>query len=79
MVVIVDGGRDCSQYQESIPSVVDAVHAYLIGAKMPWVEKGLLGTESWQLKVSFSNASEIQLHSLSTKGTWEMGKDKQDG
>lgn len=59
--------------------MVDAVHAYTIEAKMPWVEKALLGIESWLVKVSFSNASEIQLHSLLTKWTWEMDKHKQDG
>lgn len=60
------------QYQESIPAVVDAANAYTIEAKMPWVEKALLGIASWLVKVSFSNAHEIQLHSLPTKWTWGM-------
>lgn len=51
----------------------------MIEAKMLWVEKALLGIESWLVKVSFSNTGKIRLHSLLTKWTWEMGKHKQDG
>ncbi|KAJ7420528.1 protein MAATS1-like protein [Willisornis vidua] len=48
--------KGLQQYQESIPSIADVVHANTVQAKMPWVEKPVLGIESRLVKVSFVNA-----------------------
>lgn len=38
--------KGLQQFQGSIPSIVDVVDANTIEAKMPWVEKPLLGTKA---------------------------------